>query len=165
MILCVDYVILKPSRVKRGLSMSKISENFEQLLNEKQIPFKHQTIEDGHHLYRVAFQIQKSRLINVEIIIQETEEAYADGQIIYRHVHQLDDRAKEGKALTLINDLNEMRTGYYNLYLAGDGELFLRNLMRVGSDVNPFYQTLVIGSGIIRAMLPDIESVLGAYKK
>lgn len=145
--------------------MSKISENFETLLTEKQIPFQHQTIEDGHHLYRVAFQIQKSRLINVEIIIQESDEDYVDGQIIYRHVHQLDDRAKEGKALSLVNELNEMRTGYYNLYLAGDGELFLRNLMRVGEDVEPFYQTLVIGSGIIRAMLPDVEAVLGEYKQ
>lgn len=145
--------------------MSKISENFETLLTEKQIPLQHQTIEDGHHLYRVAFQIQKSRLINVEIIIQESDEDYVDGQIIYRHVHQLDDRAKEGKALSLVNELNEMRTGYYNLYLAGDGELFLRNLMRVGEDVEPFYQTLVIGSGIIRAMLPDVEAVLGEYKQ
>lgn len=141
--------------------MSKLSENFEQLMKEKNIPIHHTEIAQGHHLYRVIFALQKSRNITVEVIIQESDTDYVDAQIVYRHVHALADRAKEAEALGLINELNEMKSGYYNFFLAGDGEIFMRTLMRLGPDLNPLYQTLIAGSGIARANLKILEERLG----
>ncbi|MGY4104297.1 hypothetical protein ACWOA0_01605 [Ignavigranum ruoffiae] len=141
--------------------MSKIQENFEQKLKSVDIPFNYQEIEDGHHLYRFTYQLSKSRKVIVEVIIQEAETDFVDGQIIYRQLHQLADRSLETKALSLLNDLNGMRTGYYALYLAGDGEIFLRNLVRLGQDPEAFYETIVMGSAIAKALIPDITRALG----
>lgn len=142
--------------------MSTIQKNFEQKLNEVNIPFNYQEIEDGHHLYRFQYQITKSKSLMVEIIIQESEDAYVDGQVIYRHVHALSDRSQEMQALELINDLNGMRTGYYNLHLAGDGEIFLRSLVRMGEDPQAFYDTIVMGSAISKGVIQILHEKLGA---
>ena len=141
--------------------MSKIHENFEAKLNEMNVPFNSKEIENGHKLYRVTFRLTTTRNLVVEIIIQNSESDYADAQVIYRHVHLLTDRSKESDALELINQLNEMRTGYYNLYLAGDGEIFLRSLMRIGEDIEPLYQTMIMGSQIAKSLQDDLVGTLG----
>lgn len=142
--------------------MSIIQKNFEQKLNDVNIPFNYQEIEGGHHLYRFQYQISKSKNLMVEIIVQESGDPYVDGQIIYRHVHLLNDRAEEQKALQVINDLNGMRTGYYNLHLAGDGEIFLRTLVRMGDNPEPFYDTIVMGSAISRGVIQTLQEQLDA---
>ncbi|MBG9982289.1 hypothetical protein HZY86_04095 [Aerococcaceae bacterium DSM 111020] len=140
--------------------MSKIVENFEALIKEKNIPFSKKEIEDGHHLYRVHFKVSEEQSLIVELIIQGSEDDYVDAQIIYRKLHMLNDRAKEDLALKIMNQMNEIRTGYYNIYLAGDGEIFLRNLMRVGEDVQPLYQTLIVGSSIAKSLIGDLQAKL-----
>ena len=60
-----------------------------------------------------------------------------------------------------MNELNEIKTGYYNVYLAGDGEVFLRTLMRTSADVNPLYQTLIVGSTIAKNVIEELETQLG----
>ena len=141
--------------------MSTIKENFEQKMKEMQIPVNYQEIEDGHHLYRFSYQVTKNKQLLVEVILQESEEAHIDAQVIYRHVHLMDDRRKENQALSLINELNGMQTGYYTLYLAGDGEIFLRSLVRVGQDIEPFYETIIMGSAIARTIIPRLTETLG----
>ena len=141
--------------------MSKITDNYEALVKEKKLPFSKEEIESGHHLYRVQFRISDQKLLVVELIIQESEDDYVDAQIIYRKLHMLNDRAKEEKALALMNELNEIKTGYYNVYLAGDGEVFLRTLMRTSADVNPLYQTLIVGSTIAKNVIEELETQLG----
>lgn len=141
--------------------MSVIQKNFEQKLNEVNIPFNYKEIENGHHLYRFQYQITKSKSLLVEIIIQESEDQYVDGQVIYRHVYTLNDRSQETKALDIINELNGMRTGYYNLHLAGDGEIFLRSLVRVGEEPQPFYDTIVMGSAIAKGVAQTLHEKLG----
>ncbi|WP_124057718.1 hypothetical protein [Vaginisenegalia massiliensis] len=134
---------------------------FEALLTEKELPFDYTQIEGGHHLYRFKFKASQSRVLIVEVIVQETEESFGDAQIIYRHVHMMSNFNKQAAALELINELNEMKTGYYALHLAGDGEIFLRNLMRVGQDPQPLYETLVVGSGIARSLQEPLTAQLG----
>lgn len=141
--------------------MSKITDKFEALVQEKKLPFSKETIESGHHLYRVQFRISDEKLLVVELIIQDSDDAYVDAQIIYRKLHMLNDRAQEDKALALMNELNEIKTGYYNVYLAGDGEVFLRTLMRVGEDIEPLYQTLIVGSTIAKNVIGEIQAQLG----
>ncbi|EKB57763.1 hypothetical protein [Falseniella ignava] len=141
--------------------MSIIHEHFEEKLNELDIPFNSMEIEEGHRLYRVTYRLTKERVLVAEIIIQEADMPYVDSQIIFRHVHLLTERSKEATALTTINQLNEMKTGYYALHLAGDGEIFLRTLMRVGEDIEPLYQTLVMGSQIAKGLQKDLIANLG----
>lgn len=145
--------------------MSLIHTNFENKLNEVKIPFNIKEIENGHVLYRFSFRLSKERTLVVEVIIQNGQDKYADAQIIYRHVHLLTDRSKEATAYELLNNLNEMKTGYYSLYLAGDGEIFLRTLIRTGEDAEPLYQTLVMGSGIAKGLQEDLTKVLGESGK
>lgn len=141
--------------------MSKIKEAFDKILAGKKIPANYKEIENGHHLYRLQFKASETKLLMVEIIIQESEDPYVDSQIIYRHVHLLNDYNKRGEALDLINELNEMKTGYYTLHLAMDGEIFLRNIIRVGEDVTPLYETVVYGARIARGLIPALVEKLG----
>lgn len=141
--------------------MSTIKEAFDKILAEKNIPAKYQEIENGHHLYRLQFKASESKVLVVEIIMQNSDQPYIDTQIIYRHIHLLNDYNKRNDALDIINELNEMKTGYYNLHLALDGEIFLRNIIRVGADVMPLYETIVYGSRIARGVMPELTNKLG----
>lgn len=145
--------------------MSVIQTNLENKLNEVKIPYNKTEIENGHTLYRFSFRLSTKRALVVEVIIQNSKDKYVDAQIIYRHVHLLTDRSKEAAAYELLNQLNEMKTGYYNLYLAGDGEIFLRTLVRTGQDAEPIYQTLVMGSGIAKGLQAELTKVLGESGK
>ena len=141
--------------------MLEFKTQFEALLKEKELPTQYQAIEGGHHLYRFQFRASKERTLMVEVILQKSEESYFDAQIIYRLVHVLDDYQKKFQALEAINDLNGAKTGYYNLYLAGDGEIYLRSLIRCGQDPRPLYDTLVIGSTIARLLQKSLPEKLG----
>lgn len=145
--------------------MSVIQTNFENKLNDTNIPFNKKEIENGHALYRLTFRLTTTRALVVEVIIQQSEESYVDGQIIYRNVHILNDPRKEATAYETINRLNEMKTGYYSLFLAGDGEIFLKNLIRVGEDIEPLYQTMIMGSQIAKGLQKDLTDALGETRK
>lgn len=145
--------------------MSQFKEKFEALLKEKNLPASYKEIENGHHLFRFQFRVKKTRVLIVEVIIQNTDNLYSDAQVIYRHVHMLNDFNKRATALELMNELNEMRTGYYSLYLAGDGEMFLRSLLRIGEDPQPLYETIVYGSSIARTLEPTLTEALGESAK
>lgn len=145
--------------------MSQFKLDFEALLNEKKLPSSYKEIENGHHLYRFQFRATKETVLIVEVIIQNTDNSYSDAQIIYRHVHMLRDYNSRGKALEVINDLNEMKTGYYSLFLAGDGEVFLRSLLRIGTDPRPLYDTIVLGSAIAKSLQPQLVAELGESAK
>lgn len=141
--------------------MSQFKEKFEALLNEKKLPAKYTEIQGGNHLYRFQFRLSKERILIVEVIVQETEGEHLDTQVIYRHVHLLKDYDQRQKALEVMNELNGSKTGYYNLYLAGDGEIYLRNLMRSNQDPTILYEVIVVGSSIARNLQIDLEKNLG----
>ena len=69
------YVILAlslKSKLKDGIVMTQINDNVLKVLKEKNIPVTSQEIEDGHYLHRMSFQVQKSKQLVVEMIIQNT---------------------------------------------------------------------------------------------
>ncbi|UUX34108.1 hypothetical protein [Fundicoccus culcitae] len=138
-----------------------LKENFEAILTEKKLPSNYREIENGHHLYRFQFRVTKTTALVVEVIIQNTDKPSSDAQIIFRNIHSVMDYNKRGEALELINELNEMKTGYYSLFLAGDGEIFLRSLLRMTEDATPLYETIVFGSGISRNLKVELDKVLG----
>ncbi|MDO4432309.1 MAG: hypothetical protein Q4B80_03205 [Aerococcaceae bacterium] len=145
--------------------MSVIKEAFDALLKKKELPAQYLAIEDGHHLYSFQFRLNQTQALMVEVILQNTDAPYCDAQVVYRQIHMVSDYAKRAKALEVMNDLNEMKTGYYALYLAGDGEMFLRTLLRVGVDPQPLYETIVYGSGIAKGLQADLVAALGASAK
>lgn len=138
-----------------------LKENFEAILKEKKLPASYQEIEDGHHLYRFQFRVTKELALVVEVIIQNTDKPSSDAQIIFRNIHTVMDYNKRGEALELINELNEMKTGYYSLFLAGDGEIFLRSLLRMTEEATPLYETIVFGSAIARNLKMELDNTLG----
>ncbi len=145
--------------------MSQFKQDFEALLTEKKLPSSYKEIENGHHLYRFQFRVTKETALIVEVIVQNTENDYSDAQIIYRHIHMLNDYNARTRALEVLNDLNEMKTGYYGLFLAGDGEVFLRSLLRIGTDPRPLYDTIVLGSAIAKGLQPQLIAELGESAK
>lgn len=141
--------------------MSIIKQAFDELLKQKGVPARQIEIEEGHHLYSFQFNLNKVESLGVEIILQKTDAPYCDAQVVYRQVHMLSDYNKRGEALEIINELNEMKTGYYALHLAGDGEIFLRTLLRASSDPQPLYETVVYGAGIANGIQKHLTQKLG----
>ena len=78
--------------------------------------------------------------------------------MIFRKLAYLNNYADKVKLLELINELNQTKTFYYTLCLAGDGEIFLRLLGRSTTDVKPLYEMLVIGSNIAKVMTAELKS-------
>lgn len=138
--------------------MTPYQTKFEALLNDKKIPFDYHTIETGNHLYRLNFKLNEEKIVLVEVIIQNTEEEYLDVQVIYRNLYQVSDFSQHQQALAMINELNEIKTGYYHLFLAGDGEIYLKALMRTGMDPQPLYETIVVGSVLSRKLLDEMNA-------
>lgn len=141
--------------------MLSFKEKFDNLLKEKKLPAKYDTIQNGNHLYRFQFRVSQERVLVLEVIIQDSKSEHLDAQIIYRHVHLLKDYNQRQEALEFINDLNEAKTGYYNLFLAGDGEIYLRSLMRINQDPSILYEVIVVGSSIARALQVSLTEKLG----
>lgn len=140
--------------------MSTTMERFDVLFAEKNVPVQKEQISDELVLYHVDFTLKPTHLLRMEMIFQ-TNVDKTDIQLTYRYASFVKDYHKRGEVLELINQLNESHTGYYRLFLAGDGEVYLKTLIRVHDNVLPAYETLIQGPAIVRAILPDLEAING----
>ena len=140
--------------------MVRLTEAFETLFVQKGIPMSKDDIGDGLTLYRAQFEVRAHHLIGIEMIV-EKDEPNADVQISFRWLHQVADYARRNDVLDLINQMNAANTGYYTLFLAGDGEVYLRSLVRCGADISPVYETLSRGHSIVHYMVGKLEELLG----
>ena len=141
--------------------MTKTMENFEKIIREKNLPISKSTIEGGHSLYRFRFSAPGFHSLIAEVILEEADADYNNGQIIYRQLYILADYDLRQQALQFINELNGGTSAYYTLHLAGDGEIFMRTLMRVGPDAEPLYQTIVLGSNVAQQVMTRLSDELG----
>lgn len=141
--------------------MSTMVENFEKILVEKNIPIDKIELSDTLVLYQWHQQLTSTQASRLEIIVPK--QSVGDVQITYRYVGQLNDYAKKNDMLEVVNELNEMQTGYYTLFLAGDGELYLKLLTRSNENMDQVYEMLITGMHTAIDILPRIESVAGAY--
>lgn len=139
-----------------------ISEKLEALFAEKGVPITKDVLQDNLVLYRVDFKLKPTHILRMEMIVPELE-GLKDVQITYRYISFLKDYNKKGDTLALINDLNEVRTGYYRLYLAHDGEIYLKTLVRSSEDVLPIYEVMVQAPTIVANFLPEIEEIAGEF--
>lgn len=145
--------------MKWGIQLTKITDQFEKILKEKQIPLAKREIENGQVSYNGKFQLTKDKALPFGIVFDK-EDAISDYQIVYHHLAFVSNFSKKAAVLELINDLNELQSGYYRICLGSDGELYMRLLGRTTENVQPLYEMLVTGSTIAKAILPKIELVL-----
>ncbi|MCA9766341.1 MAG: hypothetical protein KC455_07980 [Carnobacterium sp.] len=139
--------------------MTKITDQFETILKEKQIPLAKREIENGQVSYNGKFQLTKEKALPFGIVFDKEDER-SDYQIVYHHLAFVSNFNKKVAVLELINELNELQSGYYRICLGSDGEIYMRLLGRTSTDVMPLYEMLVTGSTIAKAILPRIEEVL-----
>ncbi|MBF0779856.1 MULTISPECIES: hypothetical protein [unclassified Granulicatella] len=140
--------------------MTTVMEKFDALFAEKKVPVQKVMISDELVLYHVDFTLSPTHILRMEMIFQ----AYVDKtdiQLTYRYASFVKDYQRRAEVLELINQLNESHTGYYRLFLAGDGEVYLKTLMRVHDDILPAYESLIQGPPIVRGLLPDLEAING----
>lgn len=143
--------------------MSKVTDQFEMILKEKQIPLAKKIIDNGQTLYNGKFQITKQQALPFGIVF-DTGEGIIDYQIVYHQLAFVSDFNKKAAVLEVLNELNELRSGYYRVCLGGDGEIYMRLLSRTSTDVQPLYEMLVTGSTIAKAVIPHIEAVINPTK-
>lgn len=140
-----------------------VVEQFDKLFADKNIPINKEVLNNGLVLYRVDYNLTTKHIVRVEVIIEDQKDV-TDVQIVVRSVGFLSDYDKRGDLLEVLNALNDVKTGYYRLYLAGDGEILLKLLSRTQKDVEETYQMLFSGVHIARMIQDDIEKVTGAFE-
>ena len=139
--------------------MTKITDQFETILKEKQIPLAKRQIENGQVSYNGKFQLTKEKALPFGIVFDK-EDDISDYQIVYHQLAFVSNFNKKTAVLELINELNELQAGYYRICLGSDGEIYMRLLARTSDNVQPLYEMLVTGSTIAKAVLPRIEELL-----
>lgn len=141
--------------------MSKITERFEELLKEKKMPLTKKEIQNGQLLYNGAFRVTKSKRLPFGIVFDSKDNPTVDYQIIYNRLTYIKDFNRKADVMELLNELNEMKAGYYRFCVRGDGEIYMRLLARTSEDIRPVYEMLVMGGSIARSLLPEIEKAVG----
>jgi len=139
--------------------LTKITDQFETILKEKQIPLAKKEIENGQVTYNGKFQLTKDKALPFGIVFDKENEI-SDYQIVYHHLAFVTNFGKKTAVLEVINELNELQAGYYRICLGSDGEIYMRLLGRTSANIQPLYEMLVTGSIIAKAILPRIEAVL-----
>lgn len=140
--------------------MTSVAEKLEQLFHEKDIPVRREEIDESLVIYVVEFNLKPTHVLRLEVIV-EKDTSSCDVQIGYRYVSLLREYNKRHELFEIINQLNEAQTGYYTLYLAQDGEVYMKKLVRSGLDVQPIYEMIIQGPAIIRHILPTLEKITG----
>lgn len=140
--------------------MTTLTDNFEELLRSKKIPLKKNVIQKGQILYNGNFRLSETQSLPFGIVFDSKDNPVIDYQITYHRLAYVADYSKREAVLDLINELNQLKSGYYTVCLGGDGEIYLKLLGRTSDDILPVYEMMVFGSSIAKALLPEISQVL-----
>lgn len=142
--------------------MTSIVSLLDQLFEEKKMPVERQEIEGDLALYILNYQLKPNHLLRMELICPK-DITRADVQMTYRYVTMLSRYEKRNEVLDVINDFNEIDSGYYTFYLANDGEVYARTLIRSGLDVEGIFEIMYQGPFIISHILPKLEGIIGEF--
>lgn len=140
--------------------MSKIIDNFEQKLNERNLPMTKREIKNNQILFNGAFRISEDRTLPFGIVFDARDQETVDFQVLYNRVAYIENFDTKGRVLEFLNDLNEMRSGYYRFCVRDDGEIYLRLLAKTSQDIQAAYEMMVMGGSIARGLIPEIEEFL-----
>lgn len=153
--------------------MSKITDNFRYLAQDRKIQFQEREIEaplrkkDGGEVkqkqivFQTALRVNNEKAVACGVIIHDADSPRVNYQITYNKIGYVTDRHKMPEITTALNELNAMRSGYYRFVISGDGEVIMRHLGITGEDVGPMMDTFVYGGRILRSLLPELEKIDG----
>lgn len=141
--------------------VNKALVNFEAILKAKNVPLAKKEIKNGQILFNGKFKLNDSQSLPFGIVFDNKEEGIIDFQIVYHKLAYVTNFDKKNQVLAVLNELNEMKTGYYRICLAGDGEIYMRLLSRTTEDVRAAYEMMIVGSTIAKSILPKIEETVG----
>lgn len=142
--------------------MTTIVSLLDQLFEEKKMPVERQEVEGDLALYILNYQLKPNHVLRMEMICPK-DVTRADVQMTYRYVTMLSRYEKRHEVLEVINDFNEMDSAYYTFYLANDGEVYARTLIRSGLDVESIFEIMYQGPFIISHILPKLEKIAGEF--
>lgn len=137
----------------------QVLEALDQLFSEKKLPIKRQAIPNNQSLYAGNFMIRPGKPLPFGVVVADGEEL-RDYQISYKRLAYLSDYSKKGEILELINELNQGKTYYYTVVLAGDGEILMKAHGKTSSDVRALYDVLIIGSNVAKLVVAELEKVI-----
>ncbi|HAJ69682.1 MAG: hypothetical protein ACTHVM_06885 [Alkalibacterium gilvum] len=153
--------------------MSKITDNFKYLAQDRKIEFKTKEIEtpirrkDGEDItqkqivFQTALRINDDKAVACGVIVHDSDQPRVNYQVTYNKIGQVTDRNKMPQITSDLNDINAMRSGYYRFVVSGDGEIIMRHLGITGEDASPMMDVFVYGGRILRAVLPELEKIEG----
>lgn len=135
-------------------------ENFEVVVKEKNIPLKKSELNNGQILFNGNFRLTKTKVLPFGIVFDNKDAQSVDFQITYHKLAYVQDFSKKPAVLELLNELNQLKSGYYSVVLAGDGEVYLKLLSRTTNDILAAYEMMVFGSTIAKVVIKEIEKVM-----
>lgn len=140
--------------------MTEMIENFEAVVKEKNIPLKKSELNNGQVLFNGNFRLTKTKVLPFGIVFDNKDAQSVDFQITYHKLAYVQDFSKKPAVLELLNELNQLKSGYYSVVLAGDGEVYLKLLSRTTNDILAAYEMMVFGSTIAKVVIKEIEKVM-----
>lgn len=142
--------------------MTTIVSLLDKIFEEKNMPIERQEIEGDLALYILNYQLKSNHVLRMEMICPK-DVTRADVQLTYRYVTTLSRYEKRHEALDIVNEFNEVDSAYYTFYLADDGEVYARTLIRSGLDVESIFEIMYQGPFIISHILPKLEKITGEF--
>lgn len=142
--------------------MTTIVSLLDKVFEEKQMPVERQEIEGDLVVYILNYQLKLNHILRMELICPKDVNR-ADVQLTFRYVTMLSRYEKRHDVLEVINDFNESDSGYYTFYLANDGEVYARTLIRSGLDVDGIFEIMYQGPFIISHILPKLTEIAGEF--
>lgn len=144
--------------------MTETIDKFEALLKEKKIPLKRSELNNGQILFNGSYRISKTRVLPFGIVFDHKDTKTIDYQVTYHKLAYVKDFSKKEEILELLNELNQVKAGYYTAILGADGEIYLKQLGRTSEDIVTAYEILVVGSTIAKVLIKEINQVLTPEK-
>ncbi|MFV8064806.1 hypothetical protein ACMZ5S_10235 [Streptococcus pluranimalium] len=132
--------------------MDKINQAFHDLMFLKNFQMK-ATEKEDHWLYEGKLSVKEEHTIDFAVSISKGVKT-AIGQIVFRNIASFDpERGNRSSFLELINDLNVTNGAYYYYCLDRDNRVFIRYVSEVNSDIEPFFDILVVGPSLIKTTI------------
>lgn len=138
-----------------------VLEALDQLFAEKKLPLKRQEISNNQYLYQGTFMVRPGEKIPFGVVVAG-DGNLVDYQVSYKRLAYLTNYADKPKILELINELNQTKSFYYTIFLAGDGEIAMKAMAKTTEDVQTVYETLIVGSNVAKLVMEELEKVIPA---
>lgn len=140
--------------------MNQIIENFRDILEDQNMNLTEKELQNNQVLFTGGFRLQENQQIPFGIVFDASDQETVDYQVMYNRIGYLNNRDKKPELLDYLNEINQMKAGYYSFTVRDDGEIYLRTLGRTGQDVKAAYEVMIYGGSIAQALMPELNELL-----